>query len=585
MELGAFPRLWATSLRARVLILTVALFVGVAIPAWLVFDHIVSTIIVRLGTLIAEKQILYDRTRGLEALLREASLAETLTRSPAIRQWAEDEASPEKKARAIAELERYRQAFKDQSYFFVIDKSGNYYFNDRDNGFDGRQLRYAVRRENPRDGWYFKTAAQAPTCQLNVDRDDNLAVTKVWINCVVRDGGKVLGIVGTGIDLADFIREVVAVPQRGVESIFVDRSGAIQAHRDPAMVDFHSLTKDTKAKKTIFLLVDRDKDRETLERLMETVAAGGVVIDTGFVQIDGHRVLAGVGYLGEIGWFNLTLMNLDEIVDRRLFVPIGVLLAVMLVVVAILVSLLFERAVLKRLARLEGWVRRTEGGDYSASEVDDHGDEIGRLSQAFGRMARAVGRQTDVLEAVVRERTLQLESIANRDPLTGILNRRGFLAAAETARRRATADGSRFGVVLIDLDMLKGVNDTFGHATGDAVLVACAERIGATLGPDGACGRWGGDEFVALAAVDDGHALAILAERLQAAIGTVVIAVDDGRTITASVSVGAALAEPGETIDAAAARADAALYEAKRAGRHRVALSPDDAGQGTAAAD
>lgn len=571
-----FRRVLTTSLRARVLLLTVALFVAVAIPAALVFDHVVSTIIVRLGTLIAEKQILYDRTRGLEALLREASLAETLTRSPAIREWAADEASPEKKARAIAELERYRLAFKDNSYFLVVDRSGNYYFNDREDSFAGAQLRYTVRRDNPRDGWYFKTAAQAPTCQLNVDRDDNLAVTKVWINCVVRADGKVLGIVGTGIDLADFIREVVAVPQRGVESIFVDSSGAIQAHRNPDMVDFHSLTKDTKAKKTIFLVVDSDKDRETLKRMMDVVASGETLIDTGFVHIGGHRVLAGVGYLGEIGWFNVTFMDLDEIVDRRLFVPLGVLFAVMLVVVAVLVSLLFERVVLKRLARLESWVRRVEAGDYGAREIDAGADEIGRLSHAFGRMAKAVGRQTDVLEAVVRERTRQLEAIANRDPLTGLLNRRGFLAAAASAR----AGGGRFGFVLVDIDMLKDVNDALGHAAGDAVLVACAERIGAAVGSDGACGRWGGDEFVVLSPAADEEALAALAGRLRAAIGGLTVSVGDGRTIAASVSIGAALAAPGEEIDAVAARADAALYAAKRAGRDRVALSPGGAGVG-----
>ena len=208
------------------LVLVLLGFVAVAVPAYAAFSWIVSSTVIQLGTLFAEKQILYDRFRGLEALTREVSLAETLAGTQAIRDWAVDETDADKRRRAIAELEHYRQSFADKSYFFVIGASGNYYFNDASNAYAGDQYRYTVDPYNPRDGWYYNTAALGQGCHLNVDNDDKLRVTKVWMNCVIREGRKVLGILGTGIDLSSFIREVVNVPQVGVIAMFVDHNGA-----------------------------------------------------------------------------------------------------------------------------------------------------------------------------------------------------------------------------------------------------------------------------------------------------------------------------------------------------------------------
>jgi hypothetical protein len=112
--------------------------------------------------------------------------------------------------------------------------SGNYYFNDSGNGYAGNQFRYRLREENPDDAWYYSTLALGDGCHLNVNNDANLHVTKVWMNCVIREGREGAGACwGPGIDLTAFIQEVVNVPQKGVmTSMFVDRQGLVQAHRD-----------------------------------------------------------------------------------------------------------------------------------------------------------------------------------------------------------------------------------------------------------------------------------------------------------------------------------------------------------------
>jgi hypothetical protein len=234
-------RLFTDSLRARVLLLVLLGFAIVSVPAFFAFQWVVNSTVVQLGTLFAEKQVLYDRHRGLGTLVREVSLAEALAGSQAIRDWALNEDNPERRARGIAELEHYRRYFADGSYFFVVAASGNYYFNDSANAYAGNQFRYRLDENSPDDAWYYATLALGEGCHLNVNNDANLRVTKVWMNCVIREGRQVLGMLGTGIDLSSFIQEVVNVPQRGVTSMFVDRQGMIQAHRDETLVNLANL--------------------------------------------------------------------------------------------------------------------------------------------------------------------------------------------------------------------------------------------------------------------------------------------------------------------------------------------------------
>lgn len=565
----------ASSLRYRVLILVLLGFAAVAIPAYAAFNWIVASTVVQLGTLFAEKQVLYDRYRGLEALMREVSLAEALAGSQSIRDWANDEADPDLKRRGIAELEHFRRSFADRSYFFVIGASGNYYFNDAANSYADNQFRYTVRSDNPRDAWYFSTVELGEGCHLNVDNDAHLRVTKVWMNCVIREGRRVLGILGTGIDLTSFIQEVVNVPQAGVTSMFVDRQGAVQAHRDQDLVDLRSLTADMSAKRTVYSMIDTSADRAALQGLMDEVAAGEAVAKSRFMTVSGRQMLVGVGYLDRLGWFNVTLMDIDAIIDKRLFLPIGLLLAAVMGLTTAVMVLVFKRQVLDRLKRLESVVHSARQGDYgpALSMGDERQDEVGRLSAAFTEMAVSVAEHTQLLEARVRERTEALEALAFRDVQTGIANRRGFVAGFAAAE-----PGQRRGLLLIDIDNFKSVNDNFGHAAGDAVIVEVAGRIVGCVGAEALCARWGGDEFIVLMNDSGPNLLRAAASSVMAAISERPVDLPGGGQAMVTISVGACLVEPGDAIDTVSEMADTALYMAKGEGRNRVVmLGPETA--------
>ncbi|MBF0680364.1 MAG: diguanylate cyclase [Devosia sp.] len=563
----------AESLRPRVLLLVLLGFAAVAVPSFFAFQFIVNSTVAQLGTLFAEKQVLYDRHRGLGSLIREVSLAETLSGSQAIRDWAHDEDDPVLRRRGIGELEHYRRHFADGSYFFVVGTSGNYYFNDASNAYAGDQYRYTLDPAKHDDAWYYSTLALAEGCHLNVNNDANLRVTKVWMNCVIREGKNVLGVLGTGIDLSSFIQEVVNIPQKGVTSMFVDRQGMIQAHRDEQLVSLANFEDDPDSKRSLFSLVSGPGDTETLKRLMDDVTAESVLADSAFVTLDGKETLVGVGYLDKLGWYNVTFMDIDTIIDRRMFAPIGLLIAAMMGLIAIVFVLVFKRQVLDRLAALENVVHHARRGNYGPALAmgDSRQDEIGRLSAALTEMAVSVDDNTRQLEARVRERTVELERLAFKDGQTGLLNRRGLAAA-----HARSAGGGPFGVVLFDIDRFKQINDSHGHAAGDAVILAMARRLEAVTGADGACARWGGDEFIIFVPHCTAEGLRDLTKAVMSALIDEAIVLPDGGLLPASVSIGACLADTGDKLDVAAAMADAALYSAKQAGRGRTVIFDRD---------
>jgi diguanylate cyclase (GGDEF)-like protein len=170
----------------------------------------------------------------------------------------------------------------------------------------------------------------------------------------------------------------------------------------------------------------------------------------------------------------------------------------------------------------------------------------------------------------------RLYSLARVDPLTGVNNR---LALNETATRLLSAaarNGQAVGVLMLDADHFKKVNDQFGHAGGDKVLRTLVRTVTSTLRASDVIGRVGGEEFVVLAPGTDMPELMRLADRIRSTLAATPLVVDD-RTLQLTVSIGAAVAPRGARDFAGVLRlADLALYAAKRAGRNRVAASPGD---------
>ncbi len=171
---------------------------------------------------------------------------------------------------------------------------------------------------------------------------------------------------------------------------------------------------------------------------------------------------------------------------------------------------------------------------------------------------------------VAEQRRRELEVAATHDALTGLLNRAAAFEMIERDLARIERDGGAVMALFIDLDGLKPINDGHGHAAGDAALRMTADALRSATRSADIVARLGGDEFLVAGVVDEGGTeIEVTAERIRRHIGEQVVASD--ARIALHCSIGVAVAEAGTTVETLINNADDALYEAKRAGRDRVA--------------
>jgi diguanylate cyclase (GGDEF)-like protein/PAS domain S-box-containing protein len=187
----------------------------------------------------------------------------------------------------------------------------------------------------------------------------------------------------------------------------------------------------------------------------------------------------------------------------------------------------------------------------------------------FGGIVRDI-RERKRLE---RERDLLVERLAHlalADELTGLPNRRAFFDALERLVAGMQRRGTHAAVAILDVDQFKRINDTFGHAAGDEVLRTVARVCARNLRQEDLIARIGGDEFAVQLPELSAAEAAEIVERVRARLEETEVAVD-GRRVTVTFSAGVAEIDPTAATMVSIMRADARLYEAKCAGRNRVA--------------
>ncbi len=179
--------------------------------------------------------------------------------------------------------------------------------------------------------------------------------------------------------------------------------------------------------------------------------------------------------------------------------------------------------------------------------------------------------RSHVIDDLVRAEE-ELAYAAHHDALTGLLNRGHMLSRLGELAAREPRTGTGTAAVFCDVDNLKPINDEHGHAAGDRVLRAVAERILASVRHEDQAARMGGDEFlVVLAGVHDTEDARAVAEKIRSH-ATEPVDLGNGEPVRVTMSIGVAMAQPGEPIDQLVERADAAMYQAKRTGRDTVVV-------------
>jgi len=356
---------------------------------------------------------------------------------------------------------------------------------------------------------------------------------------VYRTGGRLLGAFTAKVDLAAvyrLLRRFTAGDSSRLYLVTADGRALVGSQSGPSEITRRSL------------------DAGTTQRLFD--GEGSVVQYAG---IDGARVVGALKRVPQVNWGVLAevpadaafrqvarLRNVTALMVTALFVGVGLL--------AYFLGLLITRP----LDRLREGAAKVAGGDLAVVLPMVSGGELGYVTEVFNDMA-----------VRLRDSRRELERLSVTDDLTGLYNRRYLMDMLALEIRRSRRMRHPFAVLIADVDNFKPYNDAYGHLEGDAALARIAAILRDTSRDVDCAARYGGEEFVVLMPETEMEGAVDTAQRIRERLA------DDaaiGEKLTISIGV-AQFGADGETPETLLARADAALYQAKRDGRDRVVRS------------
>jgi len=297
--------------------------------------------------------------------------------------------------------------------------------------------------------------------------------------------------------------------------------------------------------------------------------------DSGYANIaDGvYDVSAPIGLDGTpYGRVELGFSVAEIAAARRDILARGLLVGAVLLAVSALLALLHGHYLMHAVNHLKQGAAALAAGQLG-HQIPVHGrDELAQVAQAFNGMSR---RLADL--ASEQERTkLQLVELADRDPLTGLMNRRRFHAELGRWIQHAVRYRRALSLLFIDVDQFKYVNDTLGHAAGDRFLAEIAATLARDMRDTDVLGRIGGDEFAVLLPETPREGANLVAQRLLYSLHDADFTIQNQR-LHASASIGIATCpDHGQDVETLLTRADLAMYRAKQNGRNRFHVFGDE---------
>lgn len=560
------------SLKQRFFLFSVVLMLISCLATWSWVRSLAEEIIEQWALRYAQTQVLYDRQRTLQPLTRELALSRQLAQSPDLIRFARQPGNPDYRKAALQEMENFRFNFLQMNYFVALAKTGDYFHNDANNTYQNNPLRYRLNPDNTKDAWFYQLIREQRPLHVNINHDPELNATKLWINILLTDNGEPLGVVGTGLNLSDLITRTTGDAQRGINNIFVDQRGAIQLHRDPAMMNFSSLTRDNGQFTTLHQLLTEEADRAELRRAMDASRNRPDRVISRYVETRDGRQLMAVAYLPEIEWHEITLIDINRFLPMDRFTGIFAIYALTFGLMILLINLALRYLIFRPINRLEEAMAAIGRGDASPQKLHAQG-ELKTLSRHICQLIETLAARQQEAEERLRLQTQSLEHARYTDPLTGCLNRQGML---QQLQRFSTPPYRAYSLLRIQLELLQEINERYGYEQGDKALCRVAEALQDAIDSTGKgySSRWGSACFLVVSPRTEPELLQQLAEELCRSVENQIpeYAGNGLNYIPLTLSIGLYLSRPEDDLFQAIHHADLALQNAQRDNRQRIAL-------------
>jgi len=472
------------------------------------------------------KTIELERLRLEASVEREIAVVYNMSESPLIKRYLTNPENQDLKELVYEEIGAYSRTLGERSIFWINNKDKIFYTTDHDS--------YILDPENTANYWYNMTLYETEGFNLNINYNNELNVTNLWINAPVFDSAHVpVGMVGTGINLTNFINNIYKNYIGNSHLYFFNASGEITGAKDIDLV---------KNKINIKNILGDGGDE--IFNQIKNLGDSGIIN----FRLDGRNVIAALGTISALNWY-VTAVHSYTILEP-LQTGMTILLAVMMTVV-FAVLMVFNIFVARLMEPLYSIVKKISqiSSDW---DLKDH-DEINKMNE--------IGTLGEFLTMTII------------DPLTGVYNRRFLDGNMKVLIKTLSRTGGKLSLLMIDIDFFKKYNDTYGHEMGDKCLQEVSNALNKSITrEEDFLARYGGEEFVVVLPNTDESGAALIAEKLlKNVIDCKIINKNNDASPYVTISIGGTTGAVKYSHNESdyIKPADTALYRSKQNGRNR----------------
>lgn len=427
------------------MVLLLIAYLTIGSSALIALYFIANSITAGLGAQANQRFLESQRFRLESFVERELTITQLMSASSVIRDWLFNEDDEQAKNNAFRELNAFAQQFHSKGFYIASKATSSLYIKDAPSISNPPKLIDQLKRDDPDDSWFFETLASAEPYQLNVDHNQELGTTKVWINMPLREknpqtGVSIdLGVIGTGIELNEFIDSFLT-PKGDQIPFLMDTKGIIKAN--PQSHLFKHQQQETQDGLSIWSLIDSQYHEEIKRSLAAKQPQDQSATVT--VSIAGKPYMVSISFMPTLNWYSVAVMaHHSSIAPMQILFAVSVM-AIALILMMVLVWYGQNKFIVLPIKQLIDGSKQVTQGKYHVSLPVQSKDEIGVLTQAFNSMTsnlaqtiRDLAKQTEVaqqnMRAAEESNRAKSQFLANmsheiRTPMNGIIGMTGLLS-------------------------------------------------------------------------------------------------------------------------------------------------------------